>query len=71
MGANTALTDAVELFEAIANGIEHGKKVDEVLRPYEETMVPRGRGQALASRAVVEEGTESDLAGGRLDEKSG
>ena len=66
MGANTALTAAVDLAEAIIDGVKHEKEIEVVLRTYEEVMIPRGRSQVLGSRAVAESDTQHDVSGERL-----
>ncbi len=67
MGANTSLLDACELATAIIDGVKHSKTADEVLRPYEERMIPRGRTKVLESREVAESDSNFDVSGGRLE----
>lgn len=67
MGANTALIASVDLAEAIIDGIKHENSIEDVLRPFEELMIPRGRSHVLESRAVAESDTQFDISGERLD----
>ena len=64
MGANTAIIDACELGLAIVEGI-NGNLV-EVLRRYQDIMVPRGRQMVLESRATAESEDSREIAGGRM-----
>lgn len=65
MGANTAILDSCDLLHLVVDGIDKGWTVSEVLRAYEEIIVPRGRKQVVESREVGEKGAVSDIAGGR------
>ena len=66
MGANTAIIDACELGKGLVDGVANGEDLVEVLRRYEEIMVPRGRQMVLESRATGESVDAKEIAGGRI-----
>ena len=68
MGANTALLDTCELAKAIINGIRDESDVEQVLRSYEDIMIPRGRRKVLESRETAESKESFDVSGGRLEQ---
>lgn len=53
-GANTAIRDACELAELVIKTHQDGLSLEQVVRPYEDVMLPRGREIVLASRAAGE-----------------
>ena len=68
MGANTALLDACDLARGIVQGIKDRAEIDDVLRTYEATMIPRGRAKVLDARQTAESTESSDISGGRLQQ---
>ncbi len=68
-GANTAVQDACDLGRLIAEGVRQKQEVDWVLHVYEKKMLPRGRKNVLASRAVGDEGDLMNMVEGRVNTK--
>ena len=68
-GANTAAQDACDLGRLIATGVKERQELDWVLHEYENKMLPRGRKNVLASRAVGEAGDLMGMVEGRVNTK--
>ena len=68
-GANTAVQDACDLGRLIARGVEEGHELEWVLHEYEKTMIPRGKKNVLASRAVGDAGDLMSMVEGRVNTK--
>ena len=64
MGANTALQDSCDLGRSLIEVAKSGRGVEEALRAYERTMIPRGRTHVLESRASD---VDFDMSGGRVE----
>ena len=68
-GANTAAQDACDLGRLIGQGVRDGQELDWVLQEYERLMLPRGKKNVLASRAVGDAGDLMSMVEGRVNTK--
>jgi 2-polyprenyl-6-methoxyphenol hydroxylase-like FAD-dependent oxidoreductase len=68
-GANTAVQDACDLGRLIAQGVKEGQEMDWLLHEYENKMLPRGKKNVLASRAVGDIGDLTAMVEGRINTK--
>lgn len=50
--ANTALLDAVDIFQLVVQSQERGKDMFAILEPYEQMAIPQGRGMMQMSRGA-------------------